>query len=1854
MPSRVKISIQKKEKSLNVISQQSQTPRKRRSSVESMDVQGNENKKSREEESNNESEEGSILQSPDAQIGGDDSATTQSPSSLQYESTPSTIYYRQEEEDSQSTNKNQEDRKSDDHDTNKGTDDENEFDDTSSENNENNYSNGHQQPPLRGKHMSATTQGRGKHVPAKSPRFMGTSGAKRNIVSRLGINAGFSAAEPFFPDIQRMVHYATIDKNQTEIEKIKNEMYNNRDEDIELCESEETTFWANNHHLYDDFKKMLDVTTTGIINLSSHHAQDYKKVDPRRPKPKIHLTSFRKTIECWKEQHGTANTPVPVMMALHKMATRYMALYKEYKEDETDHFVTKFIEDSMPFNVNRKRKKKEREERRKRRKQQKKQEIARKKKEATEVANRATNNTEKKTNQTSSLRLHVGRVVDFISEAIHTSGLLEFQQNQIDVLKDCGLGFRRKAFPALYDDSNLPGWCLPDRGIDDNFVFSHPIYHYGFLPPRLKVGLRSIIDDEKITDPFFRPYFVGEEFAPMEFVRSWNVDRYKFQFPPKKPVTEGIDAKFFNFFQQIFPDEVVGFNMGYAETELCSACEGPDDDPMFHYGQPRIDMTNNIFDIVTSRSTPWDWRVFNLHQRIATMKIPRYNSEVHFIYLNEEMTTIPTYFTDKCKTKKLPVDTRNALLDNLWKQAHYCSWEMHNNMNKYGILDREAIKVFKFHVPYHPEDLGLDLSDMIRMGYILIDVKGDGNCGFHALFLALVNAQLIAPSLQGMRNLIQFLKNYTIEDNVIKTRRDLGEYIKNLDPCSWMWHELFHSWSGEATETIDMRTPIPEYIEDIIGTLYQENVDYANLNPYDVDYFPDCTLYPLFLAMFFKIRVVMIVYKQGKNDSVENEKNVTNKDNDDGKKDAHLNGYDTFIYDYREGQKSTSEYAMYPGIYRIPDEDFNYRDTIELFYQQKAQYRTQEEIEASNNKAKEKGDEEDNSISNNGANETPGDNTEEVPDKKVEERKLTSSGHYKWILREACKDDKVSEEEGILKKCEKWSKSIENSRVLSIPLSMPNGPMISTFVINYNVQLDKNMRKLTYEGIEEAKRPIIMINYKESELSEEDKRCIQRTIEFYLICIYDILHCKHKIMPDKVPKTHATGIKWPTPNIIDNAYKKIKSGYGKPNQQLDLQVIYPDEALLPPAAGIYQDNIRSTLCACSARFFFAERDKIFDDSIADKDKWQNLSLKHIWNGASNCTTLDEKILEECYQAVGAKLLINTLYIKAANILAYGEMNDKEKQERERLHHFGEGLIVRKEDEMRFLNFVEENAEIGKKFYESEPEREKVSNNDDDNSQGDIHNANNNVDDDKDEENKDRDAEDEDSESELGDIPKMSAERKINPTRIDLDEAYNPGLTKTKIKELNKLRDDICPEGVEQIYDIKRIQSIATILTKNNSINYLGKKDMDNDVLKNLSGKKKNYAKFIRFLEKMYDEYEFSDKNERTTLTSKTIPPAVKAHSQQVNQRRIKSQKIDFRVTYNHYEKGAMAMELVETMQAQIIQMDERDSLKQIIKKKEDHPDKFGPITEEEEERLADLINSVEILENNILDKLDVFFPVNEDYGHSETREGNEIRKLRFQNDRYYGLSTSKQEQLLETNWVNQNFHRTFLGIVKWLSTQTSGTKTKQRKWVHIPAGDPRKPDNKNRTSSEIEMDYDIKFIQALKIEYPQGSHRYCVTCSFASALHLLYLDEAAKLILTLKKDISRLPGKVQIQLLHCFSKEGIDPHYVNSTIMYLKQKKAARINPETYSDPNTLLFIIPQSKDGATSHAFAIVNLQGTTENRKIIVDANDPHPLIYSSSSLDYVCGKPHGFKHVELALKIKFKNFNVSLVDEIIRKIG
>ena len=228
---------------------------------------------------------------------------------------------------------------------------------------------------------------------------------------------------------------------------------------------------------------------------------------------------------------------------------------------------------------------------------------------------------------------------------------------------------------------------------------------------------------------------------------------------------------------------------------------------------------------------------------------------------------------------------------------------------KYGKLSFEAASICSFfEVGYDPDK---DFSQLELNGYQAVDPPGEGNCLFYTILWAEKN--------RGMDiNLPKTTTERYLE--VISLRRKLRSKLERMDSVT--------DWKFEIDEENGA-----EYLQAerafTLDSIYVIGVNYQRIRD-ETDYHAAAHNVPRLYGLYHNIRVVVVYLRFDKIKI-----NVDDNDNTAQPATAQPDTvpfWRTEIHDYRPNVPGGYKFYSTKGLYRIPDEDFNYRDTVELLH----------------------------------------------------------------------------------------------------------------------------------------------------------------------------------------------------------------------------------------------------------------------------------------------------------------------------------------------------------------------------------------------------------------------------------------------------------------------------------------------------------------------------------------------------------------------------------------------------------------------------------------------------------------------------------------------------------------------------------------------------------------------------------------------------------------------------------------------------------------------------------------------------------------------------------------------------------
>ena len=215
-----------------------------------------------------------------------------------------------------------------------------------------------------------------------------------------------------------------------------------------------------------------------------------------------------------------------------------------------------------------------------------------------------------------------------------------------------------------------------------------------------------------------------------------------------------------------------------------------------------------------------------------------------------------------------------------------------------------------------PERLADHDGKLTELGWTVIDVPGDGNCGYFCFVLGLesLNMKQYNPAHDGSLQRIdgvtpQTFRKKAWDRQTIRLRKDLFDHARHLrtnvykngQEPEWWWNVS----PLEEKEIEDSFTSF--YTEGATERFYFKGKNRKLASQHHMMAFWG----PFVLASLHNIRVI-IVMRQKYEDNLGNEK-------DD---------WDTWIYSNGDNIPPTQQ----PGIYRMPDDEFTRIPSIEIFY----------------------------------------------------------------------------------------------------------------------------------------------------------------------------------------------------------------------------------------------------------------------------------------------------------------------------------------------------------------------------------------------------------------------------------------------------------------------------------------------------------------------------------------------------------------------------------------------------------------------------------------------------------------------------------------------------------------------------------------------------------------------------------------------------------------------------------------------------------------------------------------------------------------------------------------------------------
>ena len=258
-------------------------------------------------------------------------------------------------------------------------------------------------------------------------------------------------------------------------------------------------------------------------------------------------------------------------------------------------------------------------------------------------------------------------------------------------------------------------------------------------------------------------------------------------------------------------------------------------------------------------------------------------------YCNTLQQAVTATFPNTQFTFKQRLQLRTSLKNDPVLTAYLFSWYLHSNAN-YLELDDDKIDLHKFeafeqfkeaHDKYfgcftlenitrmtHPFVEGKppeDFSNLERMGWTVIDVTGDGHCGYYALILGLENLNVFKFSYSGNYKAERMLKHSPWQEKILQFRRALRFRSRRLikekinegtdnEPKWW----IYVCVTGEKSEIADLSNNIWQQLPT--STWFPKNLRLkAELQM-------NFMWVPLVVASYFKIRVIVIMMSSDSGD----------------------------------------------------------------------------------------------------------------------------------------------------------------------------------------------------------------------------------------------------------------------------------------------------------------------------------------------------------------------------------------------------------------------------------------------------------------------------------------------------------------------------------------------------------------------------------------------------------------------------------------------------------------------------------------------------------------------------------------------------------------------------------------------------------------------------------------------------------------------------------------------------------------------------------------------------------------------------------------------------------------------------
>ena len=1204
------------------------------------------------------------------------------------------------------------------------------------------------------------------------------------------------------------------------------------------------------------------------------------------------------------------------------------------------------------------------------------------------------------------------------------------------------------------------------------------------------------------------------------------------------------DVEFLKLIKKYFPGskseedgQSSGLMVGFPEASYCSE-QGQSGTLPFDYGKEPVTVDNSIFDRILEETGRFTWSDMEMYTSLVTCDIPKYNDGIFFLTSLSVQTSQFLSGLDKV-TPNYNVACGTA--EDLWKNVHYATFEKREHMNRFGYITPKMVKD-RF---YAMEDIPIpmNLNCFSDLGYKLMDVRGDGNCASYSKFLAMLNA---GRDLKKQGKPVQDYSTSAFEEllagfeevkDVPVLRKEFHDYIVSKNPDQWF--KLDPTLQGVADHYDGKKS----YIEYGKETIYKEGVNYFNKKTMKNDrYHYDSIFFGSFFAQQHNLRVVMFQVM----DLAPEEQQP-----------SEFRTEQTIIFDYRLNNKGGKQVETFQGIHRIPDDDFDFRETIEIVF---LTFR--------------EGD-----------------------------RQCAHFNVPKRIRPHPLNDNNTDSTASDLK----YSKA--NIMSMLIPLG-PDRPIVSVYLCNHNKKpLPESIEK-EYNAKNDEK-PFLMVNCAKGWLKDNEHEQIFRRVLFILLVLQQIESWTENFTKKDMEVMQDT-VAMEGKNAVSDIYR-MTSELSRKNPW-NIQIYYLQDNAFPRELNTSEWSVFTALCVFAARNLYNETEAKTKEEIWEK------TFETCWGRLSEEDVITfNRDFRRCF----ALLLY---YVRSANVKGYGPLSQEEVHRKQENALF-DGLITSNDkNHKEFLKFFN-NKDKNESLFRKRTTPTSIQPDPNQGNQGE-------------------------------DIlePEIPLERQYNPERLEIVDGDYKKLSEEEMDKLKNMKDTVNLDDTKKLFNIKRIHKVAAAFAVNQDRTEEGRLVLDRILEDKCSVDKDDYRSFVGDLCEDYYMGKNDIEEETVLRTRKRYPKHLNEYAkdntkrakaaedalkdQRNNHRRIQQEiQTDPRVDYSLNEFVMMGMEAAETVIAADLQSEELQRLSK------DHNERSNgegnEPTEEEKTFLQQVRDSVTRLENRVHDQLDIMFPVNDIYGYNYNKTAAQISKMRYNcnNHTFYGLSEGK-EKPLRTDWLQKNFHPKYLAWVQYTCEQknNNGIKTHKR-WLPIPAGDSRE-DNKNLSMEEIEIKNEITYVPEAPVRFLQGDEKYCVACSFASAMYLLGFKEIAECVIKMKKDISNADGKRQINMLHSDCKKHIDKKYIKEMQVITKEKSAARLEPDKMNLKNTIWFVIPITHDDGVNHAFAIMNFE---ELGKVIVDANDLFAIRHSKTALDYCCGGHPGYKSIRYAIRISFKNLNL-----------